>query len=176
MFPPSVVDHPVFHIACVTRPRGPWTAKPPLFTSLDTYHTHSPGLPLPPQQPPPNYNPAAFPQPPAHRVSALPPPKPERLGALPCGRNSSSCVTTSPQNYYSRPVPYRPQYQTPPPPHHRASLASPQQPQMYPKSNSVQAPSPPRQSRTPSLPLLFQPSSHSRLPCRPCSIPATTLP
>ena len=47
MSPPCVADYPILFITCATRRRGPWTTKPPLFTSLDTTPTRPDCLSLP---------------------------------------------------------------------------------------------------------------------------------
>ena len=47
VLPPCVADYPIFCITCATRRRGPWTTKPPLFTSLYTTPTRQDRLSLP---------------------------------------------------------------------------------------------------------------------------------
>ncbi|KAG8216706.1 HCP-like protein [Butyriboletus roseoflavus] len=134
----------------------------------DPYRGLSPRPPPLPQHPPPNYNPGCFgPQIPAHRISVQPPPNQNAWG--PWNQSNSPAAIPlpasprPPQHSYPHPAPHQPQFQSPSL-HHRASVPAQlygpphQQPQMHPRSGSVQpsyappqAPSPSRQSGTPSL-------------------------
>ncbi|KAH0835866.1 HCP-like protein [Lanmaoa asiatica] len=138
----------------------------------DSYRGLSP-RPPPPQQPPPNCNQGGFPlphHPQAHRISVQPPPNQNAWG--PWNQSNSPAgiplpaSPRPPQHPHPHQAPYQHQQFQTPPLHHRASVPvpstqysqPPQQPQMHPRSNTVQpshappqAPSPPRQSGTPSL-------------------------